>query len=201
MKEEEEKRNNLGDDDSLLFCSRDSTNQVHRSSSSRSRRSKGRTHSNKSDNAETPVPKRRSRRLHTQKDKIDRNSIESNDSVGYETVRTLFKVNSHDPKENLVNGSSTKDFVSKSSTFKRTNCWNNTKHCEKVSSSPLILKPFSNPNLVIRTRRASAIEAEEKSKSESDSELCSPKSNQTSFNKDIITHDTSTNSSIFSENS
>lgn len=185
LKEEEEKRLGYGDEDSLLFCTRDSANQVHRSSSSKSKRNRNRTSSNKSDNSKQSSPKRRSSRLNSQK--IDSNNVESNDSSISEGFRTSPRFNSHDPK-GLVNGSSNKNSVSKRTTL------NNVKNCEKLVSSPLILKPFSNPNLVIRTRRASAIEAEEKSKSESDSELCSPK-----ISSLCVTNDNSTNSSIFSE--
>lgn len=195
MKEEEEKR--LDDEDSLVFYSRETANQVHRSSSSRSKRVKSRTPNNKPEKSKLPSPKRRSTRLHS---KVDNNSAESNDSIASENFRTSHKPNSHDPKRRLVNGSADKNFISKNCALRRTS-WNNIKNCEKVSSSPLNLKPFSNPNLVIRTRRASAIEAEDKSKSESDSELCSPKSSSLFGNKDVTVNDNSTNSSFLSETS
>lgn len=187
LKEEEEKRLGFGDEDSLLYCSRDASNQVLRS-----KRNRNRTSSNKSDKSKQSSPKRRSQRLNSQK--TDSNNAESNDSQTNESFRTSPRFNSHEPKENLVNGSSNKNPA-----LRRTN-WNNIKNCEKNASSPLILKPFSNPNLVIRTRRASAIEAEEKSKSESDSELCSPRNSSLCVSKDV-TNDNSTNSSIFSESS
>lgn len=186
LKEIEEKR--LEEENPLLFVS-DASNQVNRSSS-RSKRNKSRTLSNKTKRPQSTTPKRRSRRL-TERDKVDNCSVESNDSMASDNFKISHKLNSHVSKGGLVNGSVLK-------TSRRTS-WNLAKNCDKPASSPLNLKPFSNPNLVIRTRRASAIEAEEKSKSESDSELCSPKSSGVSLNKDIAANENSTNSSVLSE--
>ncbi|GBM77546.1 Helicase SRCAP [Araneus ventricosus] len=175
LKEEEERRSRqLGDEDSPLFCSREAANQVSRSSSSRSKRTK--SPKNISPASKSSTPKRRSKRIIIKNEKLDSvaDSEESNDSV----------LKHEDSIQSLLNGPTNGDISMKVS---RQRLNSHKPISTKVTPNPLIIKPFSNPNLVIRTRRASAIEAEEKSKSESESELSVP-SPKTVNNNILNTH-------------
>ncbi|XP_035206695.1 LOW QUALITY PROTEIN: helicase domino-like [Stegodyphus dumicola] len=175
LKEEEERRTKNVDDDSPLFYSRAASNQVHRSSS-RSNRNKGRD--SFSDKSQSNTPKRRSKRIIIKKEKMDGSFIDSEESNDYEMKDSMKCVRKYESKNTLLNGPANGDIVLKESrdvaTIMKNTCLTSNKIPTKNTSNPLVLKPFSNPDLVIRTRRASAIEAEERSRSESESEFSVP---------------------------